>query len=70
MQLSGANIKARRLAAELTREHVAVRMKRSCQTVQNWERDAFTPDARQLGELADYLGCSVADFYVAEEVMS
>lgn len=67
MQLSGANLKARRIAAGFTREAVAIEQARTAQTVMAWETGRQVPSGRQLAELAVMYGCMPGDFFVEVE---
>ena len=63
----GRNIKARRVAADLTQHELAVRLGTGDHmTVSRWERGEHVPTTTNLLLLARVLGCDAGDFYATE----
>jgi transcriptional regulator with XRE-family HTH domain len=60
---SGVRLRSLREAANLRREALAVAVDRSFSSVVKWERDENVPTARDLGCIAEALGCGVEEFY-------
>ena len=58
-------LRARRESAGLSREHLAIVVARSAQTVGYWERGIVVPSHRSLALVAERLGCTVADLCAA-----
>lgn len=53
-----------REAAGLRRERVAVALDRSFSSVIKWERDENVPTARDIGHIAEVLGCNIDALFV------
>jgi transcriptional regulator with XRE-family HTH domain len=58
---SPTRLRARREALGLSREHVAIRVTRTAQTIRLWEIGAVAPWPSTLNVLAQQLNCNVAD---------
>jgi DNA-binding XRE family transcriptional regulator len=56
-------LRTRRESAGLSREHLAIVVARSSQTIGYWERGVVTPSLRSLAVVAERLGCTVDDLY-------
>jgi transcriptional regulator with XRE-family HTH domain len=55
-----------RLAADLTREEVAVRLDRSYQSIAFYERGVVVPPTAIIGQLATLFGVEPTDFFTRE----
>ncbi|MGI8847934.1 MAG: helix-turn-helix domain-containing protein [Candidatus Dormibacteria bacterium] len=58
---SPSRLRARREAANLAREHLAVACNRSVQAVYRWETGRGTPSRPSIVLMARCIGCKVAD---------
>ncbi|MFI5931283.1 helix-turn-helix domain-containing protein [Actinoplanes sp. NPDC051494] len=67
---SGPQLRARRVAAGLRPEQLALRIDRSVFSVHQYERGTAHPSVPVLGALADQLGCSIDDLFAREAVAS
>lgn len=63
---SGRRLQSERLAAGLSREHIAVAVHRSAHSVREYEWGRVTPTVPTLAGIADLLGCPIDRFF--EEV--
>ena len=61
MPFQGNTLRRRRESADLTREQVAVRTRRSAQSVMAYELGHVCPPLPVIERLAAAVGCSVAD---------
>ena len=58
---SPSRLRARRLAAGVSREELAIAVSRTALTVSLWERGLKTPYANTIGSIARRLNCTSAD---------
>jgi len=66
-QLVGANLRRLREAAAITQADLASRIGKTVETISNFERGKTTPSLRSVQDLAQALGCSVADLFNGSE---
>lgn len=63
----GPALRARRQAAGLRREHVAIAIDRSVPSIAGYERSEVNPSVEALARIADLLGCRIDDFFADVE---
>jgi hypothetical protein len=64
---SGPALQAQREAAGVTRELLAVRTRKSYPSIVSHELGRAFPPANVVAELADAIGCRVADLFANDE---
>jgi DNA-binding XRE family transcriptional regulator len=64
---SGEKMAARRIAQGLQREHLAVAIHKTADTVRRHEAGTLNPPASTVGTYAGLLGCTPSDLYETAE---
>ena len=65
-KFSGAACRAKRVAAGLRPEYVALQIHRTHYAVSSYELDRCVPSTTILAAMADLYGCAIDDFFTKE----